>query len=94
MTDQFPTINSTLSPNELCKFIQAQYGLSDMSEGAIIRLAMNHLYAVEDQAKLYVFRVYKHNWRTKPEIEEELGLLTHLKENSCEIANEPYRQVN
>lgn len=55
---------------------------------------MNHLYAVEDQAKLYVFRVYKHNWRTKPEIEEELGLLTHLKENSCEVANEPYRQVN
>ena len=69
MTDQFPTINSTLSPNGLCKLIQAQYGLSDLSECTIIRLAMNHLYAVQDQEKLHVFRVYTHNWRTKLEID-------------------------
>ncbi|OOG19392.1 aminoglycoside phosphotransferase [Sphingobacterium sp. CZ-UAM] len=86
MTNQFPTINSTLSPNGLCKLIQAQYGLSDRSKCTIIRLAMNHLYAVQDREKLYVFRAYTHNWRTIPEIEEELRLLTHLKENGGQVA--------
>ena len=47
---------------------------------------MNHLYAVQDQEISYVFRVYTHNWRTKLEIEEELRLLTHLKENGYAVA--------
>jgi Ser/Thr protein kinase RdoA (MazF antagonist) len=49
---------------------------------ALVRLAMNHLYIVQDDENKYVFRVYTHNWRTKLEIEEELRLLTHLKETN------------
>ena len=70
MTKKFPTINSTLSPNELGKLIQRQFGLSDKTECSIFRLAMNHLYIVHDDTEKYVFRVYTHNWRTKLEIEE------------------------
>jgi len=86
MTQKFPTINSTLSPNELGKLIQQKYGLSDNTKCSIIRLAMNHLYLVQDDEGKYVFRVYTHNWRTKLEIEEELRLLLHLKEADRQIA--------
>lgn len=86
MTDKFPTINSTLSPNELGKLIKQKYGLSDKTECSIVRLAMNHLYIVLDDKDKYVFRVYTHNLRTKLEIEEELRLLTHLKEADRQIA--------
>jgi len=86
MTQKFPTINSTLSPNELGKLIQQKYGLNDNTECNIIRLAMNHLYLVQDNESKYVFRVYTHNWRTKLEIEEELRLLLHLKEADRQIA--------
>lgn len=86
MTDKFPTINSTLSPNELGKIIQQKYGLSDKTECSIFRLAMNHLYIVHDDEKKYVFRVYTCNWRTKLEIEEELRLLLHLKETDRQVA--------
>jgi Ser/Thr protein kinase RdoA (MazF antagonist) len=86
MTDIFPSINSTLSPNELGTLIQHQYGLSHKTRCKIFRLGMNHLYIVQDQEKKYVFRVYTHNWRTKLEIEEELRLLIHLKNNEKQIA--------
>ncbi|AJW63542.1 Homoserine kinase [Elizabethkingia miricola] len=86
MTEKFPTINSTLSPNELGKLIQQKYGLSDKTECSIFRIAMNHLYIVYDGENKYVFRVYTHNWRTKLEIEEELRLLLHLKETDGQVA--------
>lgn len=86
MTEKFPTINSTLSPNELGKLIQRKYGLTDKTECSIFRLAMNHLYIVHDDEKKYVFRVYTHNWRTKLDIEEELRLLILLKEADRQVA--------
>jgi len=86
MTEKFPTINSTLSPNELGKLIQQKYGLSNKTECSIFRLAMNHLYIVYDGENKYVFRVYTHNWRTKSDIEEELRLLLHLKETDRQVA--------
>ncbi|KIC62803.1 phosphotransferase enzyme family protein [Chryseobacterium taiwanense] len=86
MTEIFPTINSTISPNAVCKLVQQQYGLSEISEYSIIRLAMNHLYRVQDGETSYVFRVYTHNWRTELEIEEEIRLLTHLKEDGRPVA--------
>ncbi|AQX03885.1 aminoglycoside phosphotransferase [Elizabethkingia meningoseptica] len=86
MTEKFPTINSTLSPNDLGKLIQQKYGLSDKTECSIFRLAMNHLYIVYDVENKYVFRVYTHNWRTKSDIEEELRLLLHLKEADRQVA--------
>lgn len=86
MTKKFQTINSTLSPIELGKFIEKKYGLSDKTECSIFRLAMNHLYIVHDGVNKYVFRVYTHNWRTKLEIEEELRLLLHLKETNRQVA--------
>jgi len=86
MTDKFPAINSTLSPNVLGKLIQRKYGLSEKTECSIFRLAMNHLYMVHDDGDKYVFRVYTHNWRTKSEIEEELRLLLHLKEEDRQVA--------
>ncbi|SHH76062.1 Ser/Thr protein kinase RdoA involved in Cpx stress response, MazF antagonist [Chryseobacterium oranimense] len=86
MTEKFPVINSTLSPNELGKLIQQKYGLSGKTECSIFRLAMNHLYIVSDGENRYVFRVYTNNWRTKSEIQEELRLLLHLKDTDRQVA--------
>ncbi|CEJ70667.1 Homoserine kinase [Chryseobacterium oranimense G311] len=86
MTEKFPAINSTLSPNELGKLIQQKYGLSGKTECSIFRLAMNHLYIVSDGKNKYVFRVYTNNWRTKSEIQEELRLLLHLKDTDRQVA--------
>ncbi|WP_142723004.1 phosphotransferase [Chryseobacterium sp. ON_d1] len=86
MTEKFPTINSTLSPDRLGQLIQEKYGLTDNMECRIFRLAMNHLYIVHDGENKYVFRVYTHDWRTELEIQEELRLLNHLKEADRQVA--------
>ncbi|WP_228458657.1 phosphotransferase [Chryseobacterium aureum] len=86
MTEKFPTINSTLSPEKLGQLIQRKYGLTDKTECNIFRLAMNHLYIVHGNETQYVFRVYTHNWRTKLDIEEELRLLTLLKEAGRQVS--------
>ncbi|KAA0128560.1 phosphotransferase [Chryseobacterium sp. SN22] len=86
MTEKFPVINSTLSPDGLGKLIRQKYGLSAQAECSIFRLAMNHLYIVHDNGTQYVFRVYTHHWRTRLEIEEELRLLNILKEAGRQIA--------
>jgi Ser/Thr protein kinase RdoA (MazF antagonist) len=86
MTEKFPAINSTLSPDGLGQLIQRKYGLSDRTDCKIFRLAMNHLYIVHDGEKKYVFRVYTHNWRTKLEIEEEVRLIILLKEAGRPVA--------
>lgn len=86
MIDKFPVMNSTLSPNVLSKIIRDKYLLSDKTACSIFRLAMNHLYLVQDDEKKYVFRVYTYNWRTKLEIEEEIRLLLYLKEANRPVA--------
>lgn len=86
MTEKFSTINSTLSPDDLGKLIQEKYGLSDKTDCRILRLAMNHLYTVQDAKNQFVFRIYTHHWRTKLEIEEELRLLLHLKGANRQVA--------
>lgn len=86
MKEKFPVINSTLSPTELGKIIQQKYQLTNKTECSIFRLAMNHLYIVQDGESKYVFRVYTHNWRTKLEIEEELRLLLHLKGSNTQVS--------
>ena len=86
MTEKFPAINSTLSPNELGKLIQQKIWTKDKTECSIFRIAMNHLYICLRWRKQICFRVYTHNWRTKLEIEEELRLLLHLKETDGQVA--------
>jgi Ser/Thr protein kinase RdoA (MazF antagonist) len=86
MTEKFPTINTTLSPDRLGQLIQEKYGLTDNTECSIFRLAMNHLYIIHNGENKYVFRVYTHDWRTELEIQEELRLLNHLKEADRQVA--------
>ena len=54
MTEKFPTINSTLSPDRLGQLIQEKYGLTENTECRIFRFAMNHLYIVHDGENKYV----------------------------------------
>ena len=86
MSKKFPVIHSTLSPNELSRVIQKKYRLSKKTECHLFRAAMNHLYMVTEGEQKFVFRLYTYNWRTKLEIEEELRLLLHLKENEGQVA--------
>lgn len=86
MKTTVPVLQSTITPDYLSTLIQEKYPVIGEVQCELFRAAMNHLYKVTDAQDNYVFRVYTYNWRTRLEIEEELRLLLHLKENNTPVA--------
>jgi Ser/Thr protein kinase RdoA (MazF antagonist) len=52
----------------------------------LFRTGINHTYFIADNETKYVLRVYFYNWRSKPQIQEEIDLLHLLKENDVSIS--------
>lgn len=82
----FPVSSSILSAAQLANFIQQQYGFSTVPDCSLIKAGINHSYLINEQTGKYILRIYSFNWRTKLEIEEELKLINHLKENNIPVS--------
>ncbi|KAA5826357.1 phosphotransferase [Algibacter amylolyticus] len=82
----FPVITSTLSAKELGAFVQGKYPLHGDFDCKLFRTGMNHTYFLSNNETKYVLRVYSHNWRSKPEISEEITLLKLLQENNLSVS--------
>ena len=82
----FPVSSSILSAPELANFIQQHYKFSDTATCNLIKAGINHTYLIKDLSGKYIFRIYSCNWRSKQEIEEELKLIHHLKENKIPVS--------
>lgn len=82
----FPVIASTLSQTELGKFITEKYQLKESFDCKLFRTGVNHTYFMLGTYRKYVVRVYCYNWRTKVEIQQELELLSLLKNNNLSVA--------
>ena len=85
MTD-FSVISSTLSPNDIVKFISEKYSLKPGTTGKLLKTGINHTYQIESDSGTFIFRIYSYNWRTKEEIAEELNLLNLLKKNKVSVS--------
>jgi Ser/Thr protein kinase RdoA (MazF antagonist) len=81
----FPVINSTLSPLHIAALVQELYGLDDVN-CRLLKTGINDSYLIQSGDIKYVFRVYSLNWRTKREINEEIGLLNRLTENNIPVS--------
>jgi len=94
----FPVTASTISADALGEFLKDKYTLDGYKGCKLFRTGINHTYFVCCERATYVLRVYFHNWRTKPEILEEIELLNLLKVQHVSISypiadeNEEYIQ--
>lgn len=77
--NNFPVIDSTLSPQHLAKWIAEEYSFSDVS-CHLLRAYMNHTYSVVTKSKRYVLRVYNHSHRDEQKVNEEIKLLDSIKD--------------
>ena len=82
----FPATASTLSAKALGQFAIEKYGLDSESTCTLFRTGINHTYFITGNNFKYALRVYSFEWRTKPEIQEELRLLLLLKENYISVS--------
>ena len=82
----FPVEYSSLSTSALLQLILKNYNVAANSSITFLKRGFNDTYLIESVNQKYIFRVYKHNWRTIESIETELKLLKFLKENQLSVS--------
>lgn len=84
--EKFPVINSTLSPKHLAISLNDYYDFEAFLDCQLIRAALNDTYLLSNLDEKYIFRMYKNNWRSKVEIQEEIQFLNALKANNISVS--------
>jgi len=82
----FPVTSSVLSAKDLGVFAIEKYRLGKDATCTLFRTGINHTYFITDGSTKYALRVYSYNWRTLPEITEEVKLLNLLREHGVSIS--------
>ncbi len=79
MSETFPVIYSTLSPQALATEVLPDFGLDNISDCRLYSTGFNDTYKVKTgQGSTYYLRAYRLRWRTLADIQYELDVLNHL----------------
>ncbi|MFK7774288.1 MAG: phosphotransferase [Saprospiraceae bacterium] len=84
--NHFPVTNAIIDPLPLGGFLKSHYSLGKNATCQLIKTWVNDTYLVVDNSDQYIFRIYRLNWRTKKEIEEELKWIILLKEKNISVS--------
>ncbi len=84
--NHFPVSNSIIAVPALGNFLNDQYRFGKKVSCQLIKTWVNDTYIIENSSEKYIFRIYRLNWRTKKEIEEELRWINLLKEKNISIS--------
>ena len=82
----FPVTSSNLSTSHLAEFLCAKYFPDAKVQCRLLKAGISHTYLVNASGAKYIFRIYSLGWRTETEINEELRLLLHLKQNGIPVS--------
>src|SRR5690625_4392009 len=63
-----------------------QYELEPINQCCFLTRGLNDTYYIRGESNAYIFRVYRHNWRSESAILFELDALNYLKEKNYPIS--------
>ncbi|MDF2626253.1 MAG: hypothetical protein K0R39_84 [Symbiobacteriaceae bacterium] len=86
MTVHFPVSHSILSENRLAEMCASEYGLTGPVVCQLIDPGVNDTYRLIVGEQTHILRVYRSGWRSVPEIDWELTLLLHLREQGVSVS--------
>ena len=69
---------SQLSSDSVSDLVSSQYDLPSIISCKFYVLGLHDNYLVESESEKYIFRIYRNDWRTRPEIQFELDLLAFI----------------
>ena len=84
--NQFPVSNSIIAASHLGDFLKVKYDFGKNASCQLIKNWVNDTYLIKENSDKYIFRIYRLNWRTEIEIEEELKWINLLKENDISVS--------
>ena len=82
----YPVEYSTLSADRLLQLVINNYETGPQATITYLKRGFNDTYLIRCVQCNYIFRVYKHKWRSEESIETELTLLIYLKENGISVS--------
>ncbi|SKB74257.1 phosphotransferase enzyme family protein [Dyadobacter psychrophilus] len=82
----FPVTSSNLSISHLAEFLKAKYFPNAVVTCRLLKAGISHTYLVNASGSRHIFRIYTFGWRSETEINEELRLLLHLKQNGIPVS--------
>jgi Ser/Thr protein kinase RdoA (MazF antagonist) len=86
MTEVFPAIYSTLSPQVLIERVLSNYDLGAITKCLLWNRGLSDIYLVQTYNTSYILKISHHHWRTKTEIQFELELLDFLHYHRLPVA--------
>jgi len=82
----FPAQYSTLQSCALQDKILTKYHFNGLPLCEFLYRGMNDSYLVKDLSSQYIFKVYRHAWRSLVDVESEIELLQYLKSNGVSVS--------
>lgn len=82
----FPVTYSTLAPEALTSQVLSKYSLDAAIQCEYKYRGLNDNYLVKDSRTKYIFRVYRHNWRNRRDIEAETELIHFLRSEGVGVS--------
>ncbi|UON83888.1 phosphotransferase [Dyadobacter chenwenxiniae] len=82
----FPVTSSNLSTRHIADFLKQTYFPNVQVSCRLLKAGISHTYLIKAREEKFIFRIYALNWRSEVEINEELRLLLHLKENHIPVS--------
>ncbi len=83
----FPVTYSTLACEAIQNRILPAYRIGQSSSCQLWHRGLSDVYLIDMPAAQYVLRISHTHWRSKPEIDFELGLLVFLREHHIPVAS-------
>lgn len=84
--EPFPVQYSTLLSCALQDKILTKYHFNGLPLCEFLYRGMNDSYLVKDLSSQYIFKVYRHAWRSLVDVESEIELLQYLKSNGVSVS--------
>jgi Ser/Thr protein kinase RdoA (MazF antagonist) len=84
--EPFPVHYSTLLSCALQEKILTRYNFNGFPLCEFLYRGMNDCYLVKDLTSQYLFKVYRHSWRSLLDVESEIDLLQYLKANGASVS--------
>lgn len=79
-------VKHSLIDEKVIKHFIKEYGFSPFSEVQFLTSGLNDTYVVDTNAETFIYRIYRHDWRTKEAIMFELEALLHLHANNLPVS--------
>jgi len=84
--EPFPVHYSTLLSCALQEKILTGYPFNGYPLCEFLYRGMNDSYLIKDLSSQYIFKVYRHKWRSLVDVESEIDLLQYLKANGASVS--------